>query len=168
MSGPFIKINSWADVATAIARMQVAGAGHRVPVMQALFDGRIAHLELHRGSSAKLFKQWTAMSSLPALALLGDDDYATPDGPDSWPIAQRVLRWAKFVLIHGGAGQPEHYEYAVVLTATFRRVVMIECSSANVPTWRAAAEQWALGARGQIMQPAPGLRHPSLTRGQVQ
>ena len=108
------------------------------------------------------------MSRLPALALLGDDDHATPDGPDTWPIAQRALRWARFVLIHGGVGRPEHYEYAIALAVAHRRLLMIESSSANVPAWRAASERWAVGARGQVMQPPPGFPHPSLDRGAMQ
>ena len=75
------------------------------------------------------------------------------------------MRWARFILIHGGAGRPEHYQYAVSLTAVHKRVVMVESSSANIPAWRTAAEQWALGARGLTMQPPPGCPHLSLNRG---
>ena len=164
----FLKINRWADVPAAIATMQAAGAGHRIPLMQALYHGRIAHLELHRGGSARLFKLWAAMSRLPALALLGDDDHAVPDGPDTWPLAPRVLRWARFIVVHGGAGRPEHYEHVLALTAVHRRVVMVECSSANIPAWQAAAQRWAIGAQGLTMQPPPGCPHPSLDRGSMQ
>jgi hypothetical protein len=168
VSAAFLKINCWDDIPPAIARLQAAGAGHRVPVLQALYRGQIAHLEMHRHSSARLFKQWAAMSRLPALVLLGDDDHATPDGPDTWPLAPRVLRWARFVVVHGGAGRPEHYEHVVALTAVHRRVVMIECSSASILAWQAAAERWAVGAQGLTMQPPPGFPHPSLDRSAMQ
>lgn len=168
MSVPFLKINTRDDIPPAIARMQAAGAEHRVPLLQALYHGRIAHTELHRGTSARYFKSWTAMVRLPALALLGDDDHTMPYGPATWLIAQRALRWARFILIHGGAGRPEHYEHAIELTGTFRRVAMIECSSANIEAWRRAAEQWAVSARGRIMQPPPGCPHPSLNRSAMQ
>ena len=164
----FLSINSWDDIPAAIARFQAAGAGHRVPLLQALYHGQIAHLELHRASSARQFKQWAAASRLPALALLGDDDHEPLDGPGTWPLAPRVLRWASFVLIHGGAGRPEHYQYAVSLAVVHRRLVMIESSSANIPTWRVAAERWALDARGLTMQPPPDCPHPSLKRSEVQ
>lgn len=164
MSIPYLKINTRDDIPLAIARLQAAGVGHRVPLLQALYHGRIAHLELHRGTSARYFKLWAAALPLPALALLGDDDHETPDGPDTWPLAPRVLRWARFILIHGGAGRPEHYEHAIELTGTFRRVAIIECSSANIEAWLQAAKRWAAGARGQIMQPPPGCPHPSLDR----
>ena len=164
----FLKIDRWADIPTAIATMQAAGADHRIPLMQGLYHGRIAHLELHRDGSARQFKMWAAMSRLPAVLLLGDDDHAEQAGPDTWPIAPRVLRWARFVLIHGGAGRPEHYEYAINLAGTFRRLAMIECSSGNVGAWRQAAERWAVNAAGQVMQPPPGFPHPSLDRSGMQ
>ncbi len=168
MSRPFVKINVRDDIPPAIAKMQAAGAGHRVPLLQSVYHGRIAHVELHRGTSARYFKLWAAMVRLPALALLGDDDHAVPDDPDTWPLAPRVLRWARFVVVHGGAGRPEHYEHVLALTAVHQRVVMIESSSANVPAWQAAAERWAVGAQGLIMQPPLGCPHPSLDRSRMQ
>jgi len=168
VSAAFLKIDCWDDIPPAITRLQAAGAGHRVPLLQALYHGQIAHLEMHRHSSARLFKQWAAMSRLPALVLLGDDDHSPLDGPDTWPLAPRVLRWARFVVVHGGAGRPEHYEHVLALTAVHQRVVMIECSSANIPAWQAAAERWAIGARGLTMQPPSGCPHPSLDRSGMQ
>lgn len=108
------------------------------------------------------------MSRLPALALLGDDDHASLDGPDTWTVAPRVLRWARLVVIHGGAGRPEHYEHVLALTAVHRRVVMVECSSVNISVWQAAAERWTVGAQGLTMQPPPGCPHPSLDRSEMQ
>jgi len=161
----FLRVDSWADIHGAIAKMQAAGVGHRIPLLQGLLHGRIARMEFQRDGSARQFKQWAAASRLPALALLGDDDHAVPDGPDSWPCARRVLRWARFVLIHGGSGRPEHYEYAAHLTGIHGRLVMVECSSANISAWQAAAERWAVGAQGLTMRPPLGCPHPSLDRG---
>ena len=161
----FTRINSWSDIPHAISQTQQAGAGHRVPLLQGLYNGRIAHWELQRTSSARQFKLWAAMSRLPALALLGDDDHAILDGPDTWPLTRRVFAWARFILIHGGAGRPEHYEAAIALTCLHKRLVMIECSSANIEAWKAAATRWGTGAEGLVMQPPPGFPHPSLDRG---
>jgi len=168
VSRPFVKINTRDDIPPAIAKLQAAGVRHRVPLLQAVYHGRVAHAELHRGTSTRYFKLWAAMVRLPALALLGDDDHAVPDGPDAWPLAPRVLRWARFVVVHGGAGRPEHYEHVLALTAVHQRVAMIESSSANVSAWQAAAERWAVGAQGLIMQPPLGCPHPSLSRSAMQ
>ena len=165
---PLLHIDKRSDIPRAIAAMQQAGAGHRVPLLQALYRGRIALLEAQRNSSSKLFKCWTAAACMPAAALIGDDDHANLDGPDTWPVAQRMFRWARFVLIHGGGGRPEHYEHAVQLTEACGRLVMVECSSANVEAWRDAAARWAANAQGEVMQPPPGLPHPSLDKGHVQ
>lgn len=169
MNAPFLRINTWDDVPRAISTMQASkDFKHRVPTMQALYQGRIGLYEVQRAGSAKAFKFWSAACRLPALAIVGDDDHATPDGPDTWPIARRMLRWARFVLIHGGAGEAWHYEYAVMLTEKFGRLVMIKSSSANIEAWHAAAERWSKGAEGQILRPPPGCPHPSLDRGQMQ
>lgn len=165
---PFLCIDKRSDIPRAISAMQQAGTGHRVPLLQALYCGRIALLEAQRTSSSKLFKQWAAAARMPAAALIGDDDHASPDGPDTWPIAWRMFRWARFVLIHGGGGRPEHYERAVQLAEASGRLVMVECSSANVEAWRGAAARWAVNAQGEIMRPPPGSPHPSLDVGHVQ
>lgn len=164
---PFVRIDAWNDIPRAISLMQQAGVP-RCPALQALYQGRIAHLEVQRTGSTKLFKVWAKAVRLPALALIGDDDHATSDGPTTWSVAPRLLRWAKFVLIHGGAGMPSHYEYAVTMTELFGRVLMIECSSANITAWQEAASKWAVGAQGQVLQPPPGCVHPSLEKGRMQ
>lgn len=164
----FVKIDTWEAIPAAISRMQTAGADHRVPVLQALYRGEIAHLEIGRGGSAGTFKRWASAIQLPGLALIGDDDHAITDGPDTWPIAHRALRWARFVLIHGGPGDTSHYEYAIRLTKQYRRLVMVECSSATLPAWRAAASRWCRGAEGLAMEPPPGIVHPAtLSKGEV-
>lgn len=167
MSDPAFRINTWSDIPDAISKMQVAGVGHRVPIMQALYHGRIAHLEVQRTGSNGLMKRWMAAVAMPALLLIGDDDHASPDGPATWPIAERALRWARFVLLHGAGGLAEHYHYAVSLTEQYRRLVLVECASDNLQAWRAASERWGSGSNGQIIAPAPGLAHPSLASEQV-
>lgn len=156
----FVKIDRWEAIPDAISRMQAAGAEHRVPVLQALYRGEIAHLEVGRDGSAGTFKRWAAAIQLPGLALIGDDDHAAVDGPNTWPIAQRALKWARFVLIHGGPGATAHYEFAIELAKRYRRLVMIECTSTNIATWEKAASKWCAGAEGLVMRPPPGGVHP--------
>lgn len=157
----FVNIERWEDIPGAISRMQLAGADHRVPILQALYRGEIAHLEIGRDGSAGLFKRWAAAIQLPGLALIGDDDHAAVDGPDTWPIARRALCWARFVLIHGGPGATLHYEYAVELAKRHRRLVMVECSSANIALWERVASKWCAGAEGLVMRPPRGGVHPT-------
>ena len=154
-------LDRWEDIPTAISKMQLAGAGHRVPLLQAIYRGEIAHLELHRPGSAGLFKRWAAMIGQPGIALIGDDDETGPDGPDAWHVARRVLGWARFILIHGSAGHPDHYRYAIGMAQTHGRLLLIECASRSIEAWNRAAELWSRGAEGLIIRPPPGLQHPS-------
>ena len=168
MNAPFLRIERWDEIPGAISRMQAAGAGHRVPLMQALYHGRIAHLELPRGGSVGLFKRWRNAIRLPGVLLLGDDDHSAAAGPETWPIAKRAMEWARFILIHGGAGDPTHYQFAIRKAEEFSRLLMIESSSANVPGWQSAATRWACGAVGQVMMPPPGLAHPTIAKEELQ
>lgn len=148
--------------------MQTAGADHRVPILRGLLRGELAHLELCREGMSGAFKKWAAMIRLPGLLLIGDDDHSPVDGPDAWPIARRAFQWTNFVLLHGGAGDASHYEMAVGLTKQYRRLLIVECSSATLPAWRAAASRWCRGTEGLAMEPPPGTVHPSaLSKGEV-
>ena len=86
----FVNIERWEDIPVAISRMQTAGADHRVPILQALYRGEIAHLEIGRNGSANTFKRWAAAIQMSGLALIGDDDHAAIDGPATWRCAGRA------------------------------------------------------------------------------
>jgi hypothetical protein len=154
-----LKIDSWDDLARAIGTLQ-QHAPHRVPLLSALFRGEIAHLELQRSGPHTLFEQWTALARLPSIALIGDDDQVKPDGPDAWPIAERLFRWSRFNIIHGTGSAVWHYGQAVTIAARYGRVAMVECSSENLAAWVAAAERWGNGVRGLIIKPPSGQAHP--------
>lgn len=162
------RVEGWDDIPHAISRLQAAGIEHRIPLLQALLYGRIAYLELQRTSSAAQFKLWAATIRLPGVLLIGDDDHAAADGPDTWPIARRAIGWAQFILIHGGPGAPEHYRYALSLAAAYDRLLLIECTSAAIGAWQAASSRWADRAEGLVMMPPPGAVHPAIPKGRVQ
>lgn len=161
------RVESWADLPRIISQLQAAGVGHRIPLLQALLHGRIAYLELERGSSAALFKPWASMIRLPGVVLIGDDDHAAVDGPDTWAIARRAIQWARFILIHGGPGAPEHYRYALRLAAAYDRLLLVECASTTIEAWQAAASRWADRAEGLVFVPPPGAAHPAVAKGVV-
>lgn len=157
------RLDRWEDIPAAISQMQLAGAGHRVPLLQALYRGEIAYAEM-RGPGyagyASRFRRWAATIRLPGIALIGDDGDTSPDGPDAWPVARRVLGWARFILVHGAAGHPDHYRYAIGLARTYDRLLLIECASRNIGPWEQACERSGPGAVVLVMRPPPGVPHP--------
>lgn len=158
-----IKINGWDDIPRAIAVLQLAGtpgAEGRVVCLQALYRGLIAHLDVNRATSSGEVKRFIAGVRLPAVVLVGDDDDA-PTGPAGFKPAQRLLAWAHHVVIHGAAGDPEHYRAAVIAAQVTGRLLLIECVSKTIPAWQAAARKWATGAVVQVLQPPPGQSHPT-------
>jgi len=154
-----VRIDTWEDVPRAIAAMQVAGAGFRVPLLQGLYHGMIAFLDVSRETSSGTVKRFISGIVLPAVVVIGDDD-DLPSGPDGFAPAQRLLKWAHQVVIHGAGGEAEHYRAAVLAAQITGRFLMVECSSPMIPAWTAAARKWATNAVVQVVQPAPGLVHP--------
>ena len=155
----FSKANGRNDLPRLIMQMQQANAP-QFPLIQALYAGRIAYLPVFRRTSATTVKRWLAAITLPGIVTIGDDDHAENDGPATWPVTARLLKWAHLTVIHGAHGTPVHYQAAAMATELHKRVLLIECSSANIEAWeRAARDHGCKG--GAIFTPPPGVSHPS-------
>jgi hypothetical protein len=153
-----LQIHTRDDLPRIIAMMQQAGAP-QFPLLQAVYAGAVAYLPIYRTTTAHTVKEWIGQTKGPAVATIGDDDHAVKDGPGTWPVASRLLRWAQFVILHGAAGEPEHYQQAVVLANTFGRVLLIECASHNLEAWHTAAGGRAIAAHSLVIAPRSG-PHP--------
>ena len=154
----FAKVNSRDDLPRLIAQMQQAGAP-QYPLIQALYAGRLAYLPLFRTTSSTTVKRWIGMVSRPGIVTIGDDDHAAADGPKTWPVAPRLLKWANLVIVHGATGHAAHYMAAAMVTEMYRRVVLIECSSANIEPWKRAIDLHHKRG-GMVLTPGPGQSHP--------
>ena len=155
-----LDINSREDLLRAIVIMQQSEDGrHRVPLLRALYTGRIQYFEALRSRSGQT-KRFLAIASKPAVILIGDDDDA-PTGPAGWSVAERALGWANYVILHGAGGEAEHYEAAVRLAEQFGRVAIIESTSARLDEWKAATRRWARRAYGVLVVECPGKPHPA-------
>lgn len=159
-------VNDWSDLPRAIALMQQVGAEHRVRLLRALYNGQIAHLEIQREGCAGKLKRFLATVRRPALVLIGDDDdHAT--GPAGWPTAERLLRWARQVVVHGAGAEPAHYEAAVLATQIVGRFVLIECNSTMAPAWIDAVQRWAPAAAKVAVRVPEGIQHPAPIRKEM-
>ena len=120
-----------------IAKAAIGGAGHLVPILSAVRDGRIAvEFLTSRDKAAPMGR--LKRYSCPVLAVIGDDDHHN-SGPAGWVCAQRVIRWARGVMIHGAVGTVASYKIAVSGAEHFGRFVLVETGSEHTTQWVAAA-----------------------------
>jgi hypothetical protein len=129
------QVRAWADLPRAIAISEGAGAIGQAHLLRALYTGRIAFLPMPADTSTTKFKDWTrGTAGRPAVALIGDDD-GCEAGPSAWRTADRAVKWARSVLIHGAAAEIHHYETAIVAAELIHRILIIECGSATLDAW---------------------------------
>lgn len=159
---PILQINSRADLHDAIALHEQVGAQHRVPLLRALLNGRIALYECQRSTSASTLKRFFGMVEKPAIVLLGDDDYRPDAGPVGWPVAERAMRWARHIVIHGAGGTAEQYSEFVGTAQEVRRLLIVETAGHLAPDWIAMAKATRPRPSIRALLPLPGQAHPVL------
>ena len=129
---PFVNVTRADDVARLIGVYQSLGLAHRVPLLRAAMHGRIAFVAVERGGEPPL-RHLKKLRS-PAVVLIGDDDYLST-GPDGWPGAVKLRRWARGAMVHGAGGKTEHYALAVGMALERERLLFIETSSVHARGW---------------------------------
>lgn len=159
---PIIPVNSRADLYDAIALHEQVGAHHRIPLLRALLNGRIAFFDANRTTSAGTVKRFFSMVEKPAIVLLGDDDYSPDAGPAGWPVAERAMRWARHVVVHGTGGTPEQYSEFVGTAQEVRRLLIVETAGHLAPDWIAMAKAARPRPSIRALLPLPGQAHPTL------
>lgn len=137
VSGHTVEFTTRTTIAQTIARMEAAGEGFRTPLFRAAAQGRLAIATSLGGSPvlSRLLKQ-----RRPTVVVLPDDH---PDaiGPDAWPQAGKLLRWANAAIFHASGGRAE--EYALIAEAAIRcgRLLLVECELRHLQAWSALAER---------------------------
>jgi hypothetical protein len=143
---PVYLIGTPADLDDAIIEAERAGAPGRAHLLRQFKSGRLVLLDVQRSTSARLFETFAAQcGALPALAIVGADE-ALQDGPEEWPLTKRMVRWARAAILHAAGSDVGWYEIACVAAELYRRVLLVECTSAALPAWNAIA-QAACGRR---------------------
>ncbi len=118
VSGDTVSLTSRTAIAETIVRMEAAGEGFRTPLFRAAATGRLAVATAIGGAPvlARLLKQ-----GRPTVVVLADDH---PDaiGPEAWPQARKLLRWAS----------------AAVAS---RRLLLVEMELRHMQAWGRLAER---------------------------
>lgn len=112
-------------------------------------------------------------STAPTVAVIGDDA-GLSSGPADFPDAERLLAWARRVMIHAAGGTTRHYDWVVAAARIHRRVLLIETNTAGEPAWMhlAECERDRRAAEGRkpfalllIQVPADMPPHPAVMAG---
>jgi hypothetical protein len=146
-----------------IAAAGTLGAAHYQIPLRASREGRINLAIASRGGDISIGQ--LKRSPRPILVVIGDDDYAST-GPVGWPIARKLFRWARHVVIHATGADDTSYRLAVEMAVTVRRLVLVETSSDCAGAWAAACRQAHIPALA--LMPANGQHPLPLSREQVQ
>ena len=167
MTAPMMRIERWDQLPGVIAKLQVAGAVHSAVLYSALYNGIICYLGTHEGTSARTIKTFCAAARGPQLISIGDDG-DLPTGPDGWPQAKRLLKWARRVIVHAGPGRVEEYQDAVIETVLVGRVLLIETGTAHAEAWRVLAVAARPDHSVHVLLPAHGPHPAPIAREKMQ
>jgi hypothetical protein len=91
----------------------------------------------------------------PAIVTLGGDGF-NAIGPEGFPQALRLMRWAGYIMMHGAGGEPWHYAMAVEAALLWRRVLFVECRGDHLQAWIDLKQRIAPAAKGVVWQVPPG------------
>src|ERR1700722_17548943 len=115
----------------------------QLPLVRAVADYRIAVVGIY-GADVRWPASALARLDLPTVVLIGADmDGPEPDPPpESWKCRNKLHAWARMAIVHGAAGEADHYRIAVAAAQRFQRLAFIECRSEHIEGW--ASLPWCL------------------------
>ena len=104
-----IGTNNPRAISELMAAQAMAGCGFRNPIYRALLAGEVATLvELMPGARIPREVLWR---DAPTIIVAGDDA-GRSHGPGDFPDADRLVKWARRVMIHAMGGEADHYQLA--------------------------------------------------------
>jgi hypothetical protein len=129
-----------------------------MPLLSACREGLLAICAVPRGEIAP--RRLLESRRRPLCVWVQDDDHETT-GPSGFPSAKWLCtRWARMAIVHGAAGEREHYIGAVLATVVHHRILLIETSSAFADAW---CDLLGNGHRIPVLKiiPHDGRQHPA-------
>lgn len=158
-----LTIKSRQQMAEIAVRLTQAGAGFYAPMIRAAMAGdlRFAIVPPSGQIPLRLLEEDVADRRPLVVILSADGNDAA--GPDAFPQARRMLRWARALMIHAAGGQPEHYAAAVCASIALRRFLLVETDTAHEAEWCALAARLAPHTPMLRITTRPGTPpHPSI------
>ena len=121
-----------------IARRATAAGAVQAPFYAAAAAGQIALICIE-DIGASWPAETVCKTRRPTIVLLsGDPGWGQPTfGPSRWRCAKPLKAWAAAGIVHGAAGQLDHYREAVMLAQVFGRLAFIETTSSLARCWSA-------------------------------
>jgi hypothetical protein len=120
-----------------IVRLLHTHEAFRVPLFRAARDGALCSAQAEGGQPvpASFLKL-----SRPRLVILADD-HPGATGPDAWPQAAKLLRWAHSAVFHAAGGDPAHYAMISAATIGCGRMLLVELEYRHLEAWMRLAER---------------------------
>ncbi len=138
VSGNTAEFTSRTAIAQTIVQLEAIGEGFRAPLFRAAAAGRLAVATAIGGTPvpARFLKL-----SRPTVIVLADD-HPGATGPDAWPQAKKLLRWAHSAVFHAASGDPAHYAMISAATVQCGRMLLVELEFRHMQAWmRLAARE---------------------------
>lgn len=139
----------------------------QLPLFRAGADGLLALVVIHNQYAAWPTALIERNAGRPTCVLIGGDPGAEhPDPPsDAWACARRLKYWQpRAALIHGAAGEADHYRQAAAATVAATRVAFIETTSRRAQEWA----DFLRCPRTLILLPSDGVHPVPAPRGWMQ
>ena len=132
-----IGINNPRAISELMAAQAMAGYGFRNPIYRAALAGDAALVELMPGTRIPREVLWRDAPTI----IVANDDAGRSNGAGDFPDADRLMKWARRVMIHAMGGEAAHYQLAADAARNHGRVLLIETRTAHEVAWEAMARQ---------------------------
>jgi hypothetical protein len=111
----------------------------QLPLFRAAADGLLALVRIESTSAHWPTSLIERNQRRPICFMLGGDPgFGHPDpAPAEWACADGLRDWCHAAIIHGAAGEADHYRDAAASTMILRRLAFIETTSARAADWHA-------------------------------
>lgn len=164
--GGYLRITGVTDIESACMRI-AASSGPQLPPFRSVADRKIA-LACVYDRSAPWPTGAIKRFGRRRVVVLICDDFGGPGearAPEARRCARKLRDWARWVMVHGGAGDAAHYRAAAQAAQIVNHAVVIETSSDRAREWAAF-----LGCPATLLVlPEAGGAHPiEPERGKMQ